>query len=154
MDSVKWQVGRRSETMSGWVEPPSLELEIWFGDVMVAELHGVFPHQGTWFGVYDMKIGQGSGALEDRLLEYIAFCEDFHARIGRGEDHDFAEFDRFGPIADTSSWRVPLLDGGAMPMEGRMLFADGQAAWQHPEATPSTEAAASELWARIAQHGS
>ena len=78
------------------------------------------------------------------MLEYIAFCEDFHRRIADGEDHDFAEFDRFGPIADAGSWRVPRPDGGSMPMEGRMWFADGQASWQHPETAPSTE-----LWRHL-----
>ena len=130
--------------------PAPLELELWYDDLLVADLHQVFPHQGTWFAEYKLKIGRGEGTKQDQLLEYIAFCEDLHCRIANGQDHDIAEFDRFGRIADTGSWKVPLSDGGALPMEGRMWFAGGQASWQPPETEPSTEMAANRAWARIA----
>ena len=138
--------------MAGWVAPPPLELQLWYDDVLVADLHDVFPHQGTWFAPYELKIAPGKGALQDRLLEYIAFAEDFNRRIAEGQDHDFAEFDAFGPIADAESWRVPRPDGGVMPMAERMWFVGGQATWQHPETAPSTEGAANELWANIAEY--
>jgi hypothetical protein len=138
--------------MSSWVAPPPLELQLWYGDVLVADLHEVFPHQGTWFALYELKIALGEGALQDRLLEYIAFTMNFNRRIAEGQDHDFDEFDRFGGIAKENSWKVPRPDGGVMPMEGRMWFVDGQASWQHPKTPPSTERAANELWASIAQY--
>jgi hypothetical protein len=138
--------------MSRWVEPPALELELWYGDVLVAELHQAFPHQGTWFAVYKLKIAPGEGALQERLLEYIAFTQDFNRRIAEGHDHDFAEFDRFGSFAGAGCWKIPRPDGGVMPMEGAMWFVDGQASWQHPETPPSTERAANELWAHIAEY--
>jgi hypothetical protein len=138
--------------MSRWVAPPPLEFQLWYSDLLVAQLHQVFPHQGTWFAPYELKIAPGEGALQDRLLEYIAFSEDFDRRIGQGQDHDFAEFDRFEPISDAGSWSVPRPGGGAMPMAGRMWFVGGQASWQHPETVPSTEGAANELWARIAEY--
>lgn len=138
--------------MKGWVPPAPLELQLWYGDVLVADLHKVFPHQGTWFAPYELKILPGEGALQDRLLEYIAFTTDFNNRIAEGQDHDFDEFDRFRGIAEAGSWKVPRPDGGIMPMEGVMWFVDGQASWQHAEASPCTERAANELWTRIAQY--
>jgi hypothetical protein len=138
--------------MSPWVSPPPLELQLWYAEVLVADLHQVFPHQGTWFATYELKIGPGEGALQDRLLEYIAFTEDFNNRIAKGEDHDFDEFDQFGPITEASSWKVPRPDSGVMPMTERMWFLDGQASWQHPETAPSTEGAANDLWKRIADY--
>ena len=42
--------------MPRWVPPPPLELTLWYDDVLVAELHQVFPHQGTWFAPYELKI--------------------------------------------------------------------------------------------------
>ena len=137
--------------MPRWIEPPPLELQLWYGHLLVADLRQVFPHQGTWFAEYDLKIAPGEGTLQDKLLTYIAFCEYFHRRIADGQDHDFEEFDRFAPISDTGSWNARLPTGGSVPMEGRMWFADGQASWQHPETEPSTEGAANEFWARIAQ---
>lgn len=130
----------------------SLELQLWYGDKLVADLHQVFPHQGTWFATYELKIARGEGALQDRLLEYIAFTDDFNRRIAQGQDHDFEEFDRFGDIADADSWRVPRPDGGVMPMADRIWFVDGQVCWQHPETQPNTERAANELWATIAEY--
>lgn len=137
--------------MTPWVEPPPLELQLWYGNLLVADIHRVFPHQGTWFAGYDLRIMPGQGELQDQLLAYIAFCEDFHHRIAEGRDHDFDEFDRFAPIPDSGSWNARLLTGGSVPMEGKMWFADGQASWQHPETEPSTEGAANEFWARNAK---
>src|SRR3954451_19465523 len=138
--------------MSPLIAPPPLELQLWYDDILVAELHQVFPHQGTWFAEYELKIVPGKAVLHDRLLEYIALSEDINRRIAQGLDHDFAEFDGFGAVADAESWRVPRPGGGIMPMEGRVSFFDGQACWQHPETPPSTEAAANQLWARIAEY--
>jgi hypothetical protein len=143
---------RRERLMPRWVAPPSLELQLWYGDVLVADLHQVFPHQGTWFAPYELKIAPGDGALQDRLLEYIAFTDDFNCRIAQGKYHDFAEFDDFGAIADAGSWKVPRPDGGVIPMADRMWLVDGQASWQQPETAPSTEGAANELWERIAEY--
>ena len=140
--------------MSAWVEPPPLELELWYGNLLVADLHQAFPHQGTWFAEYDLKIVRGEGTLQDDLLTYIAFCEDFQRRIADGQDHDFNEFDRFGPITDSASWSARFPTGGSVPMQGRIWLADGQASWEHPETQPSTEAAANEFWARSAQGAS
>ena len=134
------------------MSPPPLELQLWYGDVLVAELHNVFPHQGTWFASYELKISPGEGVLQDRLLEYIAFTTDFDRRIAEGQDHHFDEFDRFGDIAEAGPWKVPRPDGGVMPMEGKMWVVDEQASWQHPETPPSTEGAANELWSRIAEY--
>jgi hypothetical protein len=127
-----------------------LEAELWFGVLMVAKLHRLSPHQGTWFSETDLRITRDQGELQAQLLAYMAFCEDFHRRIGEGEDHDFDEFDRFLPIPECESWTVRLPGGGVVPMEGRVWFAEGWASWQHPETEPSTEAAANEFWAQHA----
>lgn len=140
------QRGSRRSRNNRWVEPPQLEGQLWFGNLWVAELHRMSPHQGTWFSEYDLRITGDQGEREARLLEYIAFCEEFFRRIAEDRDHDFAEFDRFTPIPDCKSWHVKLQNGISVPMEGRIWFADGTASWQHPETEPSTEAAACEFW--------
>jgi hypothetical protein len=45
--------------MPGWEAPAPLELQLWYGDLLVADLHQVFPHQGTWFANYDLRIVRG-----------------------------------------------------------------------------------------------
>jgi len=136
--------------MAHWIEPSKLELQLWYGEVLVADLCDVCPHQGTWFGEYELRIPPGEGSLQNRLIAYIAFCEDFNRRVEEGSDHDFDEFTEFLPISDCSSWTARLRSGDSLPMEGRMWFADGGVSWQHPESEPSTELAANEFWARSA----
>jgi hypothetical protein len=138
--------------MSRWISPQPLELQLFYDDILVADLHEVIAHQGTWFASYELRISSGEGVQQDRLLEYIASCEDFDRRIAQGEDRDFDEFDRYGVIAAASSWRVPRPDGGDFLMEGNMWFADGEVCWQHPETKPSTEEAANVVWACIANY--
>ncbi len=137
--------------MARWIEPAPLECQLWYGNLLVADLHRVFPHQGTWFAEYDLRITHDQGELQHRLLAYIEFCQAFHERIAEGKDHRFDEFDQFAPIPECSSWTARLPTDVSVPMEGRIWFADGQASWQHPEAQPSTEGAAYEFWSRNAQ---
>lgn len=128
--------------MPSWVEPRRLEVQLYYGDLMVAELHRMFPHQGTWFAEYELSIAPGQGMLQDKLLDYIGFCEDFHRRMANELDHDFEEFDNFE--IDSDSWVARLPSGVSIPIEGNMLFADGQSSWQHPGTRP--EEAANKFW--------
>jgi hypothetical protein len=74
-------------------------------DVLVADLHQVFPQQGTWFAPYELRIAPGEGALQDRLFEYIAFAEDFNRQIAEGQDRRI----RSGGIRGTLSTIIPDL---------------------------------------------
>jgi hypothetical protein len=136
----------QTASMARWVEPPPLEAQLWFGSLLVADLHRMFPHQGTWFSEYDLRICRDEGDLQTQLLGYITFCEDFHRRIAEGRHHDFDEFERFSTIPNCESWSAKLPNGRLVPMEGRIWFADGDANWHHPETEPSSEAAANEFW--------
>jgi hypothetical protein len=49
-------------------------LQLWFGDVLVADLVDVFPHQGTWFAQYRQSIAPEQGLLQRRLCDFIGFC--------------------------------------------------------------------------------
>jgi hypothetical protein len=129
-----------------WIEPTPLESQLWFGDLLVADLHRMSPHQGTWFSEYQLRISSDQGELQNQLLAYITFCGDFHRRIAEGRDHNFDEFNRFTSIPDCKSWSASLPSGQTVPMEGRMWFTDGDVSWQHPQTEPSTEAAANEFW--------
>jgi len=131
---------------SSWVAPPQFKGQLWFGNVLVANLHQMFSHQGTWCADYDLRIRKDSGELEDQVLAYMSFCEYFDRRIAEGCTHDFDEFEWFAKVASCTSWTARLPSGQVVPMEGRLWFADGGVNWQHPETKPSTEAAANEFW--------
>ena len=129
--------------------PKRLNLRLWFGDVLVAELTNVMPHQGTWFALYRQVVDPDQGPEARRLCEYIAFCEEWHQRLKHGENPNAAEFDRFADVIYSGSWRVPCPDGTELTMTHGPGFVDGAAMWNHPESEPSRESAAWEIWCRL-----
>ena len=132
--------------------PQPLNLQLWYGDVFVADLLNVIAHQGTWLATYRLAIAPVQGSQQRRLCDYVAFCEEWHQRLSRGEDHDAAEFDRFADIIWSGMWRVPCPDGTELAMAGGPIFVQGEASWNHPESGPSRELAAGEVWSRLTRH--
>ncbi len=129
--------------------PKSLNLEVWFGDVLVADLLNAFPHQGTWFARYRQVVAPEQGPLQARLCEFIWFCEAWHQRLDRGENPDAKEFDQYTDVIESASWRVLCPDGTELGIAGAPSFVQGEASWNHPEAEPSREMAAGHAWARL-----
>jgi hypothetical protein len=129
--------------------PKPLNLQVWFGEVLVADLLNAFPHQGTWFAQYRQVVTPGQGPVQARLCEYILFCEDWHQRLNRGEQSDAREFDRFADILESPEWRVPCPDGTELRMAQGPGFVQGEVSWDHPEAEPSREVAAWRVWLRL-----
>jgi hypothetical protein len=127
----------------------SLNLQLWFGKVLVAELTDVIPHQGTWFALYRQVVAPGLGPLERRLCDFMAFCEEWHQRLKSGESPKAAEFDQFTDVIESRSWRVPCPDGTELTMTQGPVFAEGQASWNHADERPSRELAAGEVWSRL-----
>ena len=128
------------------IEPDPLLGRLWFRHLLVADLREMFPHQGTWFADYDLRISPDQGDEQEQLLAFIALCEDFNRRIGEGQEHDFDEFDRFSTMSNCQSWRAELPNGCVVPMQGMIWFADGAVNWHHPEAESRAEASAYEFW--------
>jgi hypothetical protein len=134
---------------SGTSAPKPLNLQLWFGDVLVADLLDVFPHQGTWFARYRQVVIPEQGPVQQRLCELIRFSEDWHQRLDRGENPDAREFDQFADVLESSAWRVPCPDGTVLRMTYGPTFVQGDACWNHPEGGPSREAAAWHVWSRL-----
>jgi hypothetical protein len=131
--------------------PLSLNLQLWYGDVLVADMLGAKPHQGTWFALYRQLVAPDQGEVERRLCEFIAFCERWHQRLGRGEAPDAREFDQFEDLIESGSWRVPCSDGTVLMTEAP-IFAEGEVSWNHPESRPSREAAAERMWSQLTKY--
>jgi hypothetical protein len=81
--------------MSHRAVPKPLNLQLWFDDVLVAELRNVFPHQGTWFAEYRQVVAPEQGPREARLCQFIRFSEEWHERPAHGDAPDAKEFDPF-----------------------------------------------------------
>jgi hypothetical protein len=134
--------------------PKPLNLQLWYGDVLVAELRDAFPHQGTWFANYEQIVPPGEGLVQDRLCSYIRFCEDWHQRLEAGKDPDPEEFDQYTDVIESSSWRADCPDGSTLAMDGGPIFVQGEASWNHPEGEPSTELEAERVWRRLTNRAS
>jgi hypothetical protein len=126
-----------------------LNLQLWYGDILVAELNDLVPHQGTWFAHYRQVVAP-PGPAERRLCAFIAFCEDWHRRLERGDDPDREEFGPFNDVLESASWCVPCPDGTRLILDGGPVFAEGIVSWNHPESQPSRELAAGQVWSRLA----
>jgi hypothetical protein len=129
--------------------PKPLNLQLWFSDVLVADLLNAFPHQGTWFAQYRQVITSEQGLLQARLCEFIRFCEAWHQRMDRGDSPDPSEVDPFADVIESAAWRVLCPDGMELPMDEGPLFVQGEASWNHGEAEPSRDLAAGRAWARL-----
>jgi hypothetical protein len=129
--------------------PKPLNLQLWFDEVLVAELRNVFPHQGTWFAEYRQVVAPEQGRLEARLCQFIQFCEAWHGSLARGDDPDAKEFDQFADVIESPAWRVPCPDSTELRPAGAPIFVQGEASWNHPDAEPCRELAAGRLWARL-----
>jgi hypothetical protein len=127
----------------------SLNLQLWFGDVLVADLLDGYPHQGRWFAQYRQIVAPGQGPLQDRLCELIRCCEAWNERLERGETPDLREFDRFADVLESDGWRVPCPDGTELRMTYGPAFFQGEASWNHTESEPTRELAAGQAWARL-----
>ena len=129
--------------------PKPLNLQLWFGDVLVADLLNVIPHQGTWFAEYRQIVTPEQGPLQQRLCELIRFSEEWHHRLQRGESPDLRECDQFADVLESRAWRVPCPDGTELRMTYGPAFVQGEASWNHSDAEPSREAAAWHVWSRL-----
>jgi hypothetical protein len=127
----------------------TLNLQLWFGDVLVADLLNAFPHQGTWFAQYRQVVAPEQGPPQARLCEFIRFCEEWHGRLARGDHPEAREFDPFMGVIDSAMWRVLCPDGTELPLAGGPGFVRGEASWNHAEAEPSHEIAAGRAWVRL-----
>jgi hypothetical protein len=128
-----------------------LDLQLWFGDVLVADLFDAMPHQGTWFARYRPVVALGQGPLQQHLCDFIAFCEEWHRRLKRGENPAAAEFDSFADVLRSGSWRALCPDGTGLTMTEGPIFVEGEASWNHPEDRPSRELTAQEAWSRMSR---
>jgi len=144
-----WSFASGGVCVSDASAPRALNLQLWFGDVLVADLRSVFPHQGTWFAQYRQVVTPEQGLVQARLCEFIRFCEEWHDRLARGDNPDARDFDPFADVIESAAWRVPCPDGTELRMAEGPIFVQGEASWNHLEAQPSREIAAGRVWARL-----
>ena len=128
--------------------PSNLSVQLWYGDLLVAEVSNAIVHQGTWFGDYRPVISREQGKKASRVCDYISFDEKFHKRLKQGKNLNPDQFDPFKDVLYSGVWRVRFPDGGEMTLAEGPGFVAGEACWNHPMDHPSREQAAWEEWCR------
>ena len=126
-----------------------VNLQLWFGDVLVADLLDVITHQGTWFARYRQIVVPEQGPQQRRLCDFISFCEDWHQRLKRGQAPDAEEFDQYTDVIKTGSWRVSCPDGSELTLTEAPVFVEGESSWNHLENGAFRELAAGAVWSRL-----
>jgi hypothetical protein len=101
--------------------------ELHCGNLLVAIVHEPFESGSTWFGSVRVTLQAGDGAHAARVLQFIAFTIDWHARVERDPAHppDPEEFDRFTDLVDSGVWFTRWPDGHEEPIGQAPAFAPG-----------------------------
>jgi hypothetical protein len=118
-------------------------LELRYGLILVGEIADPFLHQNTWFGSFRQRVSQECGSTEQRLCEFISFCNDWDARNNRGDDADASEFEQFDDVLNSGLWYTRTNDGAVSRIDQAPFFSGDEISWQTPE-SPDAEPSASD----------
>lgn len=129
-----------------------LDLQLLCSKEFVGDLLDVFVHQGTWFA---RKFCPARHESVDkhvrRIREYIAFSNDWHDRLSKGNDPDPSEYEeRFKDLMESGLWRIRSKDGEEITVEIPGFIGE-EISWRVPECDQgaSPEIAARQLWSRL-----
>src|SRR5262249_22021400 len=105
-----------------------MSLQLRFGEVIVGEILDPFVSDNTGFGVFRPS-PPATGAADRRVREFIAFSEDWHARLKAGADPDASEFDAFRDVWASELWYTMSPDGTVLRIDGP-VFMEGEVTWR------------------------
>ena len=89
-----------------------MDLDLFFGDVLVGRVCGCYCAEGTWYGDYNLML-QSNNFIDQRLLAFVTFAEDWLDRLNRNINSppDAAEFDQFSDLMQPKVWQMRSSDG-------------------------------------------
>ncbi len=105
--------------------------ELWSGGLLVGRVKGVIESDATWHGVLERTVAAGQGAAAARVVEFIAFSEEWNERVRRGEDPDPGEFGRFADLVESTTWRVGGLGAVRRISKAPVFFAGDEVTWRY-----------------------
>jgi len=76
-------------------------------------------------------ISPGDGHIQERLLSFIEFSEEWNERTKRNEAASPDEFERYGDMLRSGLWLVKTRDGASERIEtAPVFFRNGEISWQ------------------------
>jgi hypothetical protein len=106
-------------------------LRLLYGSLVVGEIIDPFCDQDTWFGSFRPTVVIPGNLNEQRLGEFVAFCEQWHDRLASGEVGDASDFDRFGDVILPGKWRTEDPDGIIRAIHKAPVFCSGEVTWHY-----------------------
>jgi len=111
----------------------SAELTLLYGTLKVGDIREAFCSDATWYGVFKPTIRPHDGDLAQRLLDFIAFCEDWNERVRRSSTGmpDAAVFDCFDDITRSGFWATETQLGQKSRIANApVFFLGGEISWR------------------------
>jgi hypothetical protein len=105
-----------------------MNLQLRHGPLLIGEIEGAFWSDGTGYGVFRPTHAAKDDPALRRVGEYIAFSEDWHARLRAEQPYSTAEWDAFGDIYGSTLWNTIAPDGTISRIEGP-VFVQGEVTW-------------------------
>jgi hypothetical protein len=108
-------------------------LRLYYGDLLVGRITDAFASDDTWFGICELVLNRGSGPREDRVLQFIQFSEEWHARLKASplNPPDAFEFRQFSELTATGVWNVRPDNGDvASEIDAPVFPGGGEVTWR------------------------
>jgi hypothetical protein len=106
-----------------------MSLKLRYGDVVVGEIIDPFIADDTGYGLFLPRPASSRDPDERRVHEFIAFCEDWHARLKVGAHANSSEFEAYRDVWDSASWHTVAGDGSISRIGGP-VFIRGEITWR------------------------
>lgn len=108
------------------------DLRLEYADLWVGSIRGAFRSDGTWFGTVAIALDRSTNAMHGRVLDHVAFCEEWNERARRpNAAAEAAEFIRFPDIVASGRWRTRASDGRVSVIVNAPVFFRGdEISWQ------------------------
>jgi hypothetical protein len=108
--------------------PERATLLLCFGPHVVGQIEQPFYSDNTGHGLFRPALGNSGDPTVRRLCEYIAFSEDWHARLKTEQPYSAAEWDEFRDVYDSGLWKTVTPDGTVCHISGP-VFVEGEVTW-------------------------
>ena len=107
-----------------------MKLQLYYDNLLVGDIAAAFLDQGTWFGDFRQAVTDQDGPLAHRICDFIAFCQEWHARLKAEAACEASEFEQFGDLLRSGLWSTKEGDSTTARIEDAPVFINGEISWR------------------------